>query len=211
MVKRSTQNQPSSENNLTESQSGILSFIRRYCETSGAPPSYREIQKHFGYKAIGTVQDHVKALIKKGFLEEPGKKARGLVPKNFSWEGVKRIPIYGEIAAGHTRDSAQLELGALIIADNFAADPCFALRVVGNSMIEAGIFEGDHVIVERTSRVKTGDIVVALLNGETTVKRYLDKGEGIFLVPENREMRPIKVEQGKLEIQGRVVGLQRKL
>lgn len=196
---------------LTSAQKEVLQFIRECCEQQGGPPSYREIQARFGYKAVGTVQDHVNALIKKGYLERSEGKARGLLPTGFRIEGVKRIPIYGEIAAGSAREATQIELGALVITNSMAKDPCFALRVVGDSMIEAGILEGDYVIVERGSDVQNGDIVVALLNGETTVKRYQLKADGIYLIPENRLMKPIYVAGRPFEIQGRVVGLQRKL
>jgi repressor LexA len=201
---------------LTTTQSEILKFIREKCVETGMAPTLREIQKHFGYRAIGTVQDHLKALRKKGFLESnPGTKkqqrrARGLIPTGLRGGGTKQIPIYGEIAAGPTREAEQLELGILKIAAEDAKDPCFALRVVGDSMIEAGILEGDILIVERNTAVKSGDIVAALLNGETTVKRYLKREGEIFLVPENRKMTPIPIKTEDFKVQGKVVGLQRK-
>ena len=201
----------SRKNELTESQAQVLSFIRERHRDSGVPPSYREIQEHFGYKAVGTVQDHVRALREKGYLEPAGGRARGIVPVNARIEGTKRIPIYGEIAAGSLREAPQVELGSLVVADTAAKGPSFALRVVGDSMIEAGIFEGDHLIVERGSRVRHGDIVVALLNGETTVKYYERRDGQIYLVPANREMEPIPVTAGSFEIQGKVVGLQRRI
>ncbi|MBY0372181.1 transcriptional repressor LexA [bacterium] len=201
---------------LTRSQQDVLDFIQNTCATQGAPPSYREIQEHFGFKAVGSVQGYVKALIKKGYLENPQRdstkrKSRGLFPSGFKAQGTKRIPIYGEIAAGSLRDTPQIELGSLMVAQEDAADPCFALRVVGDSMVEAGIFEGDHLIVERGARVRNGDIVVALVGGETTVKRYKTGSEGTFLIPENKKMKPIRVTDKSFQVQGKVVGLQRKL
>lgn len=180
----------------------------------GIPPSYREIQKHFGYKAIGTVQDHVRCLMEKGRLEQPTsrraeRKARGLIPKGLRSDGVRRLPIYGEIAAGSARESEQVELGTLTISKKVVNDPCFGLRVVGNSMVDAGILEGDILIVER-GHVKSGEIVVALLDGETTVKRYVRKDGRIFLVPENRLMKPIEMTSARFEIQGKVVALFRR-
>jgi len=199
---------------LTEPQSEILRFIKDQVALAGSSPSYREIQEHFGYKAVGTVQDHIKALLKKGALQKMptsrGRRARGLVPAGKVVNGVRRIPIYGEIAAGSARDANQLEMGSLLISEQVAQDPSFALRVVGDSMIDAGIFEGDFLIVERRAVISSGDIVVALLNGETTVKRYVEEGEQILLVPANRRLSPIRVE-GRFEIQGKVVGLQRRL
>lgn len=201
---------------LTESQSAVLQFIKDFVRTQGMAPSYREIQSHFGYKAVGTVQDHVRALVEKGYLEKPVKKkqkrpARGLLPKGFSLTGIRKIPIFGEIAAGGPRTAEQLELGEVVIADDLVKGECFALRVVGDSMIDVGIFEGDHVIVEAGGRVKEGDIVAVLLEGETTVKRYSVKNGEVLLIPENRRMKPISTRGKSLEIQGRVVSLQRKL
>jgi repressor LexA len=201
---------------LTESQEQILSFIKSCYERTGLPPSYREIQEHFGYKAIGTVQDHLKALRKKGVLEETSlskgrRQARGLVPTGYKPEGTHRIPVYGEIAAGSTRDNAQLKMGTVVVADSVANDTSFALRVVGDSMIDIGILEGDFLIVERRSQVRSGDIVVALVNGETTVKRFVRKSDGIYLVPENQRLSPQRITTERFEIQGKVVGLQRQL
>lgn len=223
MVRRSTPNiglskdlskRPSDGGaDLTETQSEILKFIRATCEVSSIPPSFREIQSHFGYRAVGTVQDHVRALMRKGYLEESAgetRKARGLIPKGFRPDSAVQIPIYGEIAAGSTRESEQIELGQLTISTSMAKGPCFGLRVVGDSMQDVGILEGDILIVQKQNRAKNGDIVAALLNGETTVKRYVQKEGKIFLVPENRRLRPIEVSQGDFQIQGKVVGLQRR-
>ncbi len=201
---------------LTSSQQDVLNFIKDTCATHGAPPSYREIQDHFGFKAVGTVQGYVKALIRKGYLDDPktaknGRKARGLFPAGFRPQGTQRIPIYGEIAAGPLRDTPQVELGSVLVSEDTSAKPSFALRVVGDSMIEAGILEGDHLIVETGSRVRNGDIVVALVGGETTVKRYRETAQGVFLVPENKKMKPIAVTDKAFQIQGKVVGLQRKI
>jgi repressor LexA len=211
MVNRSTKNQQ-----LTESQTAVLEFIKGFIRSQGMAPSYREIQAHFGYKAVGTVQDHVRALIEKGFLEKPNFKnkkrsARGILPKGVNLSGVRKIPIYGEIAAGGPRGAEQLELGEVVITEDLVKGECFALRVVGDSMIDVGIYEGDHVIVEQSPRVKEGDIVVALLDGETTVKRYSVKNGEVLLIPENKRMKPIPTQGKNLEIQGRVVSLQRKL
>ncbi len=216
MVKEST-NKMERNLKLTENQEQILSFIKQCYERTGTPPSYREIQEHFGYKAIGTVQDHIKALRKKGALEEQSvvgkgrRQARGLVPAGYKPEGTRRIPVYGEIAAGPLRDNAQLKMGTVVVADAAAKDPSFALRVVGDSMIDVGILEGDFLIVERRASIRSGDIVVALVNGETTVKRFVRKPDGIYLVPENRKLSPLRITNEQFEVQGKVVGLQRRL
>lgn len=200
---------------LTPLQEQVLKFIKETYEATGLPPSYREIQRHFGYQAIGTVQDHVRALIRKGALEktvfETGARgARGLLPTGYRPELTRRIPIYGEIAAGGARLAEQVELGTMVLSETASKNPMFGLRVVGNSMVEAGILEGDHLIVDQKASVQSGDIVVALLDGETTVKRYVKKTDGIYLVPENRRMKPMRVKTDRFEILGKVIGLQRK-
>jgi len=197
---------------LTAAQKEVFEYIKSCC-ADGRPPSYREIQAHLKYKAVGTVQDHVKALIKKGWLEKTGMKkstqSRQLTPAGISRAVARTIPIYGEIAAGATRDNPQIELGQLPIAGDWSKGECFALRVRGNSMIEAGIYEGDFVVVDKNTNVKSGDIVVALYHGETTVKRYEKRKDGQYLVPENSQLKEIRVD-GPFELQGKVVGLQRK-
>lgn len=200
---------------LTSSQQQLLDFIKDYYVENGFPPSYREIQKHFGYKAVGTVQDHVRALIQKGALEKPSpsasKKARSLVLPSHQKMRAKRIPVFGEIAAGGPREGIQTDLGSVVMGEEFASGDCFALRIVGNSMIDIGMFEGDYVIVDRSQKVKTGDIVVALLDGEVTVKRYVEQKGKVFLVPENKSLIPIEVKTDRFQIQGKVTGLQRKI
>lgn len=197
---------------LTDRQEKILHFIKECCSKNGNAPSYREIQSEFGYKSINSVQTHIEALRKKGALEPfaKDKQARGLMPAGFTNELAKKIPIYGEIAAGSPRDSEQLELGSLVICEEVAKNATFALRVRGDSMIEAGIFEGDHLIIDRKARTKMGDIVVALLDGETTVKRLIEKAGETYLLPENKNLKPIPTRGKKLLIQGKVIGLQRK-
>src|SRR3954468_15899796 len=121
MGKRSiSKKRSSSSSPLTPAQAEILAYIRARCAGMEGSPSYREIQQHFGYRAVGTVQDHVRALKSKGLLEKypPGptkRRARGLMPAGLVLEGIKRVPIYGEISAGPMRESAQVELGALPI------------------------------------------------------------------------------------------------
>jgi repressor LexA len=211
MVSRSTEKSP-----LTELQRRVLDFIESRRRDSGVPPTYREIQEHFGYRAVGTVQDHVKALVRKGYLAPSGlgdrRGARTLLPPDAQApEGVRRMPIYGEIAAGPLRETPQVELGTLVVAESLASERCFALRVTGDSMVDAGIFDGDFVIVEPTPRVKHGDIVVALVAGETTVKRYEVRTDGPYLVPQNPRLAPLKLADQRWEIQGCVVGLQRRI
>lgn len=192
---------------MTSLQRDILEFIKECCQQSG-PPSYREIQTHFGYQSVNTVQSHVKALMKKGFLEK-GPQRHGLNPKGFRPEKFRRIPIYGEIRAGSPTEAIQEEIGALMISQNLSKGTCFAVQVKGDSMVDAGILEGDYVIVDTKKEIKSGDIIVALVNGENTLKRLVKKDGKVLLVPENPKLRPISVKPEDLTIQGKVVALQR--
>lgn len=206
--------QKNEEITLPPRQAEVLKFIQETLVSLGSPPSYREIQKHFKFKSIKTVQDHLKALTKKGKLvsiqnKKTKRLSRNLIPHNHRPERVKRISIYGEIAAGSPREAEQLEMGSLLIPEEMSPAPCFALKVVGTSMIDAGILEGDVLIVEKTQVAKNGDIVVALLEGETTVKKFFKEREKISLIPENKNMKPIVVATQNFEIQGKVIGLQR--
>jgi len=201
---------------LTDTQADILKFIKSQLASRAVAPSYREIQEHFGYRSIGTVQDHLRALKKKGYLEESSASAklgsaRQLIPKGYSPQSAKRLEIYGEIAAGSLRESEQIVLGSLWVTEELVKRESFALRVTGDSMTDVGILEGDFLIVEKTERVKINDIVVALVNGETTVKRLIEKNGKRWLKPENTTMALIEIEGKEVSFQGRVVGLQRKL
>lgn len=198
---------------LTGPQQDILQFIRTRCRETGVPPSYREIQHHFGYRAVGTVQDHIRALRRKGYVERPkvARAARNLLPREQAFAPPKRLAVYGEIAAGSARQAEQVEIGSIFIAEGTFKGTCFALRVVGDSMVDVGIFEGDLLVVEKQNIARSGDIIVALVNGETTVKRYIERGGAKYLYPENQKLQPIPIKDVEFSIQGKVVGLQRRM
>ncbi len=198
---------------LTEPQREMLEFIRACCD-EGHPPTYRDIQEHFGFKSVNAAQETVKRLMAAGFIEQGRMKSgtpRGIVPKGFEPGGSKRLSVMGSIAAGQLTDSAQMDLGSAWIDASWVSGSAFALRVKGTSMIDAGIFEDDILIVERGQDARHGDIIVALWEGETTVKAYEKRNGKIYLVPANSTMKPILVEKGQLAIQGKVIGLQRKM
>lgn len=201
-----------SNGQLSPRQAEILEFMRECCDAHGRPPSYREIQKHFGLKTVATVYDHVKALEEKGAIHKlSAEGSRNWVPKGHDQVRAKRVPIYGEIAAGSPREAHQIEMGELLVPAAISPHPTFSLRVTGDSMIDAGILEGDYLVVEKGAKIANGDIVVALVEGETTVKRFFRRSDGVYLVPENKRLKERKVPHGQFEIQGKVVGLQRKI
>jgi repressor LexA len=203
-------------------QAKVLEFIERQISATGLPPSYRDIAAHCG-SALGTIQDHVRALVRKGFLEtEPGL-ARGLRPSHRS--RAANVPILGTVPAGRPLEAIEAPLGMLSVSSLGAGDAApgrrpppragelYALRVHGESMTGAGILDGDYVIVRKQEDALSGEIVVALLEGEATVKRLERKGGRIRLLPANPEFDPIDIpptgESGATLIWGKVIGVQR--
>ncbi|MEC8192518.1 MAG: transcriptional repressor LexA [Myxococcota bacterium] len=205
---------------LSQRQADVLDFIASTIESRGLPPSYREIGDALGISSTNGVSDHVKALVKKGYVKKlegaPGV-ARGiqLTAKSRSMhsnENMLEIPLLGHVAAGAPILAEQNQERVI----NFDADllrgsgPTFALRVRGDSMIEEGIHDGDMVLVRQQASAKNGDIVVALVDGEATVKYYFHEGDRIRLQPANSAMDPIFTgpDQTTL-IQGTVAGVVR--
>lgn len=205
MVSRDRKN--FSENPLSDKQLAVLECIRDALAQSGRPPTYREIARELGYDAVGTVQDHVNALIKKGFLEKPEGFSRGF--RLAFQRGSREIPLLGRVPAGRPIEAIVEAQGSVPVPSNLRGE-LFALRVTGESMIEAGIMDGDTVIVRKQSHAEDGEIVVAMIEGEATVK-FLEKKSGrIRLLPANPRFQPIEVpaSTGDL-IQGKVVSVQR--
>jgi len=198
---------------LTARQQEVLDFIRRQQEQTGFPPSSREIQAYFGYQSQTAAMNHLRALERKGVINRTPGKARSAVDRNFRFlPGLRAIPILGQIPAGmpsETSESSGFNLGVDLTA--FGVErmaEVFAVRVRGDSMINAQIADGDTVLLQK--RVpKNGEIVAALLDGESTLKRYvLDHGEP-FLKAEN-PLYPDLLPAAELVIQGVMIGLLRK-
>ena len=200
---------------MTEKQSQVLGYIEQILGKEGRPPTFRDIAEHCGYDAVGTVQDHVRALIKKGFLhKEPGV-ARGLRLAHRS-QSID-VPILGAVPAGKPIEAIEDTLGSISIPARFRGD-IYALRVVGESMINAGIMDGDYVIVHKQFHADHGDIIVAMIDGEATVKtlerRPSGRGgqgqESVRLMPANPRFSPIEIPpESDNVIQGKVVSVQR--
>ncbi len=209
---------------LPEKQKKILDFIRSQHASTGVYPSVREIAAHMDFKSTNTVDYHLRRLESTGALERGGRRARSFVNVGVSSEKPARrssasadrggIPILGRVAAGAPILAEQHYDGMVNFSNYFHCDDqTFALRVQGESMIEAGIQDGDLVIVRHQSGVDNGEIGVALVDGEATVKRIYDEGEAWRLQPENPTMQPMFVEktQQEFSIAGRVVGVVRKI
>ena len=228
---------------LTTRQRQILTFISRRIEEQGYPPTIREIGEEMGIKSTNGVNDHLKALERKGALRREGLKSRALrpvdpppeqpeadldsglpaggevlsamIPGQGDMVGIK---VLGRVAAG-SPILADENPEATVYVDRFfvGAAPSrelYALRVSGESMIDAGIHDGDYIFVRKQLQARRGDIVVAMIDGEATVKRFEPEGDLIKFVPENASMEPIVVKKSDFRstsILGIVVGVYRKM
>jgi repressor LexA len=204
---------------LTTRQREVLDFVRHFMTKVGYPPTVREIGSHFGF-VPRSVFDHLKALERKGYLRRDPAKSRSLqlldvaLPSAARSSSYRELPILGRVAAGQPLLSDQnLEGTSVVPQDWVNDDEAFLLMVQGESMIGAHICPGDQALVRRQSTAENGDIVVALLNDEATIKRIIFKPDGIVLQPENSTMTPIQVKKGEksFQIVGKVVGILRKL
>lgn len=200
---------------LTPRQREIFEFIREEIRRKGIPPTYREIGERFKIRSTNGVKRTLDALLRKGYLERTPNISRGLaLPEEFyDFAQTRTIPIIGRVAAGHPIVAEENLEGTLQVDSNlFRGEGYFALRVRGDSMKNAGIFDGDIVIARQQSTAQKGDIVVAILGEEATVKRYLPENGNIILMPENEEYSPIVVRRDDpdFRIVGKVTGLVRK-
>jgi repressor LexA len=197
---------------LTERQRGVLEFIQSEQREKGMTPSTREIQHHFGFASQTSVMQYLGALERKGFLDRHARKARALITPAMKVR-ITDIPIYGQIPAGMATLTEQTVEGHVSLDTRSAnvskGGPSFALRVRGDSMIEAHIIDGDIVILEDRKDVQSGDIVAALIDGETTLKRYVIEHGRPYLKAENPRY-PNLTPARELRIQGVMVSLLRK-
>jgi repressor LexA len=192
---------------LTKKQTEVLDFITDHFGEHGRPPTYSEIQGHFGFKSKSSVQDYIGYIKKAGFLKVG---AQGIELAQVMGPMVQ-VSVLGDVAAGRPIDVYQdRDEETIGVPQEMASHgKFFALRVVGNSMVEDCIMSGDTIVVRSQKEAKNGETVVALVEGAATVKRYYQKGETIELHPANERMAPILVQGGDFEIQGIVVGLMR--
>jgi repressor LexA len=190
---------------LTARQAEILELIRDFTDASGFPPTRAEIARTLGFRSVNAAEDHLRALARKGAIELLPGASRGIRIK-----GEVGLPLIGRVAAGSPILAEQhIEARFQIDPALFKPRPHYLLRVRGMSMREAGILEGDLLAVRRTSEVRSGQIVVARLNGEVTVKRLRRRGGAVELLPENAEFKPIAIDtrRDELVIEGLGVGV----
>jgi repressor LexA len=190
---------------LTQRQRQILELVQDVIDTTGMPPTRAEIARKLGFKSANAAEDHLRALARKGMIELLPGAARGI-----RLTDPPGLPVVGRVAAGspllaqeHLEGRYRLDPGL------FHPKPHYLLRVRGMSMRDAGILDGDLLAVHRSPDVYNGQIIVARVGDEVTVKRYRLKGSQVWLIPENPEFRPIVVDSGDptLVLEGVVVGV----
>jgi len=204
---------------VTKRQKQVLDFVAHFVDDNGYSPSYEEIARGLNLASLATVHKHISTLETKQYLKRGFNQSRSLDlgPKYIQEQRKQRqessleIPLLGRIAAGSPVEA--MEQREKVRFGDFLGNPdVFALEVRGDSMIEDHICSGDLVLIERTTQVKDGDIVVALIEGaETTLKRfYHEPGDKARLQPANSSLQPIYVAMKDLEIQGRLLAVLRK-
>jgi repressor LexA len=203
---------------LTDRQEDILNFIKDYTDFNGFPPTYREIGKHFDISSTFGVKRHLDALSKKGYLNVEGNVSRALTLTNIGSSITRggssieliELPVVGRVAAGQPILAQENIEGTIALQSSLIRNKseAFGLKVKGDSMIEAGIFEGDIVIINPQKNADNGEIIVAMLEDEATLKRYELKNGTVYLKPENQNYSPIVVKNREdFSIIGKVLGV----
>lgn len=188
--------------NLTKRQQQVLDFVTRCIDTLGAPPTLREISAHIGTRGTVTTLHHLHAIEKKGYLRRKEGRSRGIVltGKAGKSEVLISIPIIGTVSAGLPQPAVESIEGYCAISTEWVkGDGCFLLKVKGDSMIEAHILAGDLALIRPQPTAENGEIVVAMIDGAATLKRFYHEGDHIRLQPENRQMKPILIHENEAE------------
>ena len=215
-----TSRQPAQTPALTDRQRGILDFIEKNMRERGYPPSVREIGEAVGLSSSATVHNHLAALQKLGYLHRDPTKPRAIEVRYEASSGVamerrptKHVPLVGDVAAG-VNVLAQENVEELVpLPMDFTGDgELFMLRVRGESMIDAGILDGDYVVCRQQTTANNGDIVVAGIPGdEATIKTFTKSGNKITLTPSNEKMKPMVFDSGEVNVYGKLVTVLRRL
>ena len=212
---------------LTERQRDILEFIREFQKSRGIAPTHREICDHFGFSSYGTVYKHLSLLEKKGLIRRDWNQKRGVeIVKQSDDQNdevsssrtsttrqdspVRELPLFGYIAAGRPLEVDVSDETIAVPEHLTTRGDNYVLKVRGDSMVEDGILDGDLVIIARREEAHNGDMVVANVSGEVTLKRLYREGERVRLQPANSMMGPIYAAARDVAVQGIVVGLMRR-
>ncbi len=196
---------------LTERQQMILDFVKNYIETTGMPPTRAEIARDIGFRSANAAEEHLKALARKGYIEMLSGTSRGIrILEDEVANDAEGLPLIGKVAAGTPIEAIEhIERHYPVNGAMFSPAADYLLKVNGNSMEKIGILDGDLLAVHKTKSVRNGQVIVARVDDEVTVKRLEKKGDLIYLHPENDELEPIVVDprQSYIEIEGIAVGV----
>jgi repressor LexA len=194
---------------LTRRQQDILALLRQRADAQAHPPTLEELCALLGVRSRGSLHKHIQALIEAGLVEPSGGQHRGI---RLAPEAAREhsLPLLGKIAAGRPIEAIpqpeQIDVPARLRTDK----PCYVLQVQGDSMCEAGILDGDYVVIEQRDHARNGEIVVALIRGEeATLKRILQQPGRVILYPENSAMQAMEYRPEEVQIQGVLVGQMR--
>ena len=194
---------------LTSRQKEVLEYIQDETDERQRPPTVREIGAYLAVSSPGTVNDHLAALENGRWIERGRGRARSIR----LLKRLDRIPLVGEVTAGVPLMADEQHMGFINLAGLFGTGAVFAVGVRGNSMMGCGILDGDYAIVRKQAEVETGEIALAVLNGEQTIKRLIKTAQGVRLLPENPAFTPIEIVAGTgdFRVAGKVVGILRKV
>jgi repressor LexA len=197
---------------LTERQRDILQFIRDFQKGNGVAPTHREICEHFGFSSYGTVYKHLSLLEKKGLLKRDWNQKRGveLIDEQPTAPAAKQLKFLGYIAAGRPIEVSPSDETVDVPEGLTGRGENYVLKVRGESMIDDGIHDGDFVIINHRQQAGNGEMVVAMVHGEVTLKRFYLERDRVRLQPANSTMPPIYAPASDVVIQGVVVGLMRR-
>jgi repressor LexA len=199
---------------LTDRQRAIYDFIKSVVDRRGMPPTMREIGEKFDIRSTNGVEGHLAALEARGLIKRERGKSRGLLLLSGQRTAVS-IPVLGRVAAGQPVLSPENREGEMTIDPTLFSvrntSNLFGLKVRGESMADAYILDGDVLIIRSQQTAQNGEIVVALVDGEATVKRFFLESGRVRLQPENKAYKPIYVDRGDLLLMGKLVGLVRKV
>lgn len=196
---------------LTKKQQDIFDFILGSLREAGTIPTVREIASAFGFASTNAVNCHLEALTRKGYINRRPGAARNIEIAPDYLMPERGVPIVGRVAAGKPIDAVENLEGYLDLDAIYEPGLHYALRVAGDSMIEAGLWDGDYAIVRQQPKVETGEIGVAIIDGEATVKRFRWLADGgLQLIPENEAYEPFMIDpECEFSVGGKVVGMHR--
>jgi repressor LexA len=201
---------------LTKRQREILDFIESFIQSSGYSPSFEEIAKFFGYRSLATVHEHLSNLERKGYIRRNYNESRSVEPLATTQPAAavaSEVPLLGLVAAGSPIEAIEADETVCVPEDMLSGrGPHFVLRVRGDSMIDDHIRNGDFVVVDGREAAENGEMVIALVNGESaTVKRYYREGDGrVRLQPSNDSHAPQYYSEDDVKVRGVVIGVIRR-